>query len=628
MDLSGVFDDMLEYPLLDGTKFVDGTYAPAGGVMPVVGYEGDSLCGVVRTADVYLYSQSIKVSTTSDGRKILTPPDGSTQYQNGRWCYYSMYQGRMTTSTFYRVSFDLRLVNLAGVTLSNVTRSVLGWHNLSGALSINVNTATGATLGGVALPERIMTRDWVHVDLYIWNDGTTHSTLVIDGDLTQATDVSFTLPYSPNFAFAANALNSSDWPECPHVELGNPSIYILQRESVTPFVAGAAIGVTQSGTESATLSAAVTYADDPAAERTVSSATWVKCTSAGAVDYAPDAATYTADEECDLLYTVSTSCKVLRSGATALISRATDPYAEYAADLCGIHRVQPLEDFMQTAWSTGDSSRTITVTESGTYTVTVTNPGGSVTASVTVAVPTTETDYDRIFRGDPVPEGAWLFGQSNAYRTGIATVQSQYSASPRILALAGMYWDMLNPGSEIQTMLDDMLNPSTAKGYGLDVWGRIVGIKRATVPVSGEYLAFDPNPMSNPDGDSWNNAPFNPLTPQGLATDSVFRVYVMVKAMMNIGNGSLADINKYFSLMFPDSGIQVIHAGTMIIRVLDYDAVLTDAAIMALRSIDWVPAGVGWQVWQGEPDCFGFLGSGLKPFDQAPFIGDNVITQY
>ena len=616
MDLSGVFDDMLEYPLLDGSKFIDGTYAPAGGVMPVVGYEGDILCGVVRTADVYRYSQSIKVSTTSDGRKILTPPDGSTQYQNGRWCYYSMYQGRMTTSTFYRVSFDLRLVNLAGVTLSNVTRSVLGQHNLSGALSINVNTATGATLGGVALPERIMTGDWVHVDLYIWSDGSTHMSLVIDGDLTQATDVSFTLPSSPNFAFAANALNSSNWPECPHVELGNPSIYILQAAASTPFVSDTALSVTQSGTESATLGASVSYGGDPAAERYVASAGWTKCTSAGAVDYAPDAQTYTADEECDLLYTGTTTCKVIRSEETVVST--TVPF-------CGIHQVQPLEDFMQTSWSTGDSSRTITVTESGTYTVTVTNPGGSVTASVTVAVPTTETDYDRIFRGDPVPEGAWLFGQSNEYRTGIATVQSQYSASPRILALAGLYWDMLNPGGEIQTMLDDMLNPSTARGYGLDVWGRIVGIKRATVPVSGEYLAFDPDPMSNPDGDSWNNAPFNPLTPQGLATDTVFRVYVMVKAMMNIGNGSLADINKYFSLMFPDSGIQVIHAGTMIIRVLDYDAVLTDAAIMALRSIDWVPAGVGWQVWQGEPDCFGFLGSELQPFDQAPFISDSAL---
>lgn len=617
MDLSSTFDDMLEYLLLDGSKFVDGTYAPEGSVMPSVGYAGDSLCGVVRTDDMYLYSKSIKVSTTSDGRKILTPPDGSTQNQNGRWCYYSMYQRSMTTSIFYRVSFDLRLVNLAGVTLSNVTRAVLGHPNLGSPLNLVVNSATGATLGGVALPERIMSGDWVHVDLYIWSDGSTHQSLVIDGDLTQATNVSFMLPsYLPNFAFAVRALNSSNWPECPHVELGNPSIYLLRKAAGTPFVSDTALSVTQSGTESATLTASVSYGDDPAAERYVDSAGWTKCTSAGAVDYVPDDPAYTADEECDLLYTGTTTCEIIRSGETVVST--TVPF-------CGLHRVQPLEDFMQTSWSTGDSSRTITVTESGTYTVTVTNPGGSVTASVTVTVPTTETDYDRIFRGDPVPEGAWLFGQSNAYRTGIATVQSQYSASPRILALAGMYWDMLNPGSEIQTMLDDMLNPSTARGYGLDVWGRIVGIKRATVPVSGEYLAFDPDPMSNPDGDSWNNAPFNPLTPQGLATDSVFRVYVMVKAMMNIGNGSLADINKYFSLMFPDSGIQVIHAGTMIIRVLDYDAVLTDAAIMALRSIDWVPAGVGWQVWQGEPDCFGFLGSELQPFDQAPFISDSAL---
>lgn len=617
MDLSGIFDDMLEYLLLDGSKFVDGTYAPEGGNMPTVGYSGDRLCSVVRTGDIDSYSMSIKVSTTADGRKILTPPDGSSQYQNGCWCYYSMYQRSMTTSIFYRVAFDLRLVNLAGVTLSNVTRAVLGQPNLGDPLNIVVNSATGATLGGVALPERIMTGDWVHIDLYIWSDGSVHSSLVIDGDLTHATDVSFTLPYyPPNFAFAANALNSSNWPECPHVELGNPSIYLLRKAAGTPFVSDTALSVTQSGTESATLTASVSYGDDPAAERYVNSAGWTKCTSAGAVDYVPDVPTYTADEECDLLYTGSTTCKVIRSGETVV--SATVPF-------CGIHRVQPLEDFMQTSWSTGDSTRTIRVTESGTYTVTVTNPGGSVTASLTVTVPTTETDYDRIFRGDPVPEGAWLFGQSNVYRTGIATVQSQYSASPRILAIAGMYWDMLNPGSEIQTMLDDMLNPSTARGYGLDVWGRIVGIKRATVPVSGEYLAFDPDPMSNPDGDSWNNAPFNPLTPQGLATDAVFRVYVMVKAMMNIGNGSLADLNKYFSLMFPDSGIQVIHAGTMIIRVLDYDAVLTDAAIMALRSIDWVPAGVGWQVWQGEPDCFGFLGSELQPFDQAPFIADSAL---
>lgn len=619
MDLSSTFDDMLEYLLLDGSKFVDGTYAPAGGNMPTVGYSGDSLCGVVRTGDIYSYSKSIKVSTTSDGRKILTPPDGSTSYQNGRWCYYSMYQRSMTTSIFYRVSFDLRLVNLAGVTLSNVSRAVLGQPSLDWALSITVNTATGATLGGVALPERIMSGDWVHVDLYIWSDGSTHQSLVIDGDLTQATNVSFTLPYyPPNFAFAANALNSSDWPACPHVELGNPSIYLLRKAAGTPFVSDTALSVTQSGTESATLTASVSYGDDPAAERYVDSAGWTKCTSAGAVDYLDDPS-YTADEECDLLYTGTTTCEIIRSGETVVST--TVPF-------CGIHRVQPLEDFMQTSWSTGDSSRTITVTANGEYSVTVTNPGGSVTAAISITIPGLQS-FD-VFSGDPVPEGEWLPAdrQSSAYRAGRATVQSQYSASPRILFLAEYYWSMLDPTESINLLLKKMIDPVTAEGSGLDAWGRIVGIKRALVPTLGEYLAFDPHGLNNELGDSFNNAPWNPLLASGMAPDTVYRVYVFVKAMLNIGNGSLADLNRYFSLLYENSGITVLHVGTMVLRVMDFGGRLTSADMLALKSLDWVPLGVGWQLWQGEPDCFGFAGSGLKPFDQAPFIGDNVITQY
>ena len=618
MDLSGVFDDMLEYPLLDGSKFVDGTYTG----YPVITNSGGDTGGVVRSPGDYGSSNDLVVRTTADGRKILTPPDGALG-DNATWGYYSMYQDSLTRDLFYRISFDLRLVNPAGV---SSTRKVLFYS--SNQLNLSVSSSS-ASLGGVALPSRIMSGDWVHIDIYVWSDGTVHKSLVIDGDLENASDLSYTFYGSmPNLCFAACALNSSDWPACPHVELGNPSIYILQRESVTPFVAGAALSVTQSGTESATLSAAVAYADDPAAERTVSSATWVKCTSAGAVDYAPDAATYTADEECDLLYTVSTSCKVLRSGATALISRATDPYAEYAADLCGIHRVQPLEDFMRTSWSTGDSSRTITVTANGEYSVTVTNPAGSVTATISITIPGLQT-FD-VFSGDPVSEGEWMPAdrQSSAYRTGRATVQSQYSASPRILFLADYYWSMLDPTESINLMLKKMIDPVTAEGSGLDAWGRIVGIKRALVPTVGEYLAFDPAGLDNELGDSFNNAPWNPLLASGMAPDAVYRIYVFVKAMLNIGNGSLADLNRYFSLLYEDSGITVLHVGTMMLRVMDFGGRLTSADMLALKSLDWVPLGVGWQLWQGEPDCFGFAGSGLKPFDQAPFIGDNVITQY
>lgn len=270
-------------------------------------------------------------------------------------------------------------------------------------------------------------------------------------------------------------------------------------------------------------------------------------------------------------------------------------------------------------WSTGDTTVAITVTESGTYTVTVTNAAGSAEASYTVTFPG-PVEIFKVFRsGD----------HDASLRAGPVTVQSQYAASPRILALAAQYWQLLDPTPSADLMISKMIDPSTAEGYGLDVWGRIVGIKRALVPVGGDYLAFAPPAnVANPDGNSWNNAPFNPVNSAGYASDAIYRVYVYVKAMLNIGNGSLADLNRYFSLLFPDSGIKIIHSGTMIIRVLDFNARLTAADILALRTLDWVPLGVGWQLWQGTPDCFGFAGSELQPFDQAPFLSETALTIY
>lgn len=270
-------------------------------------------------------------------------------------------------------------------------------------------------------------------------------------------------------------------------------------------------------------------------------------------------------------------------------------------------------------WSTGDTTVAITVTESGTYTVTVTNAAGSAEASYTVTFPG-PVEIFKVFSS----------GQHDAsLRAGPVTVQSQYAASPRILALAAQFWQLLDPTPSADLMISKMIDPTTAEGYGLDVWGRIVGIKRALIPVSGDYLAFAPPAnVTNPDGDSWDNAPFNPVGSTGAAPDAVYRIYVFVKAMLNIGNGSQADLNRFFSLLYPDSGIKIIHSGTMIIRVLDFNARLTAADILALRTLDWVPLGVGWQLWQGEPDCFGFAGSELQPFDQAPFLPDNALTIY
>lgn len=313
-----------------------------------------------------------------------------------------------------------------------------------------------------------------------------------------------------------------------------------------------------------------------------------------------------------------------QDASLTLVAPETGLFVLQVTDDAGQYCWYPLEVlnpgvYAAIVWSTGDTAVAITVTASGTYTVTVTNAAGSAEASYTVTFPG-PVEIFKVFRsGD----------HDAALRAGPVTVQSQYAASPRILALAAQYWQLLDPTPSADLMISKMIDPSTAEGYGLDVWGRIVGIKRALVPVGGEYLAFAPPAnVANPDGNSWNNAPFNPVNASGYASDAIYRVYVYVKAMLNIGNGSLADLNRYFSLLFPDSGIKIIHSGTMIIRVLDFSARLTAADILALRTLDWVPLGVGWQLWQGEPDCFGFAGSELQPFDQAPFLPESALTIY
>lgn len=313
-----------------------------------------------------------------------------------------------------------------------------------------------------------------------------------------------------------------------------------------------------------------------------------------------------------------------QDASLTLVSPETGLFVLQVTDDAGQYCWYPLEVlnlgvYASLLWSTGDSTVAITVTASGTYTVTVTNAAGSAEASYTVTFPGPVEIFKVFGSGD----------HDASLRAGPVTVQSQYAASPRILALAAQYWDTLNPTSSFDLMIAKMIDPSTAEGYGLDVWGRIVGIKRALIPVASDYLAFAPPAnVTNPAGDSWDNAPFNPVNSAGYASDPIYRTYVYVKAMLNIGNGSLADLNRYFSLLYPDSGIKIIHSGTMIIRVLDFSVRLTAADILALRTLDWVPLGVGWQLWQGEPDCFGFAGSDLQPFDQAPFMAESALAIY
>lgn len=213
------------------------------------------------------------------------------------------------------------------------------------------------------------------------------------------------------------------------------------------------------------------------------------------------------------------------------------------------------------------------------------------------------------------------------------TIQSQYAASPRINALAKAFYQAISPQSDIQLFYDKCFNLATAEGWGLDVWGRIVGIERKLkgVYVVDEYFGFAPlTGVTNEQLNTFDNAPF--FSPQTSNTfylqDSSYRLLIQVKAMANISTGTLPELNRILKILLPDKNLMVLHVGTMKLRIVIQDELEPyQKELLTRGDLPPMPAGVGWETYELDPHTFGFLGSGLEPFDQGVFsLGEPVIN--
>lgn len=203
-----------------------------------------------------------------------------------------------------------------------------------------------------------------------------------------------------------------------------------------------------------------------------------------------------------------------------------------------------------------------------------------------------------------------------------ATVQSQYAASPHIRALVDSFWKSINPAADINEIYQNMVDPDTAVGFGLNVWGRIVAIERGYTALveNTKYLGFNPPAgVTNPRLNSLNNAPFYcPMDGKVSFADNAYRTYIFLKASINISTGTLANINEMLAFMFPKTKICCIHIDTMVLRLV-IQTKISAADKTALLQMPWLPAGVGLELYQVVTPTFGFNGSGLMPFNQGTF---------
>ena len=200
------------------------------------------------------------------------------------------------------------------------------------------------------------------------------------------------------------------------------------------------------------------------------------------------------------------------------------------------------------------------------------------------------------------------------------TILSQYSASPRILALAHGFALRLDPAPDIDTFFENVFDIETARGWGLDNWGRILGVPRGVQVATVDWFGYYGSGLQ-----PWNQAPwFNPqqATQNFPLTDEAYRKLLMYKAAANIGSADAATINRLLKQVFPNTFDHIVDNGDMSIRAV-FNDYLQPVEIGILNTYGALNkgAGVQWIYLSVNPnETFGFDDSGFQPFDQGVFI--------
>lgn len=135
------------------------------------------------------------------------------------------------------------------------------------------------------------------------------------------------------------------------------------------------------------------------------------------------------------------------------------------------------------------------------------------------------------------------------------TIISQYANSPIIDGMIEAFNAAADQTENIDNLYDMIWNIDTAVGYGLDVWGRIVGISRTLqIPGSVTYIGFEEA------GTSWTGFGQGGFYTGGgisnnfVLSDSDFRRLILAKAAGNISGGSIPSVNSILLTLFPNRG--------------------------------------------------------------------------
>lgn len=207
------------------------------------------------------------------------------------------------------------------------------------------------------------------------------------------------------------------------------------------------------------------------------------------------------------------------------------------------------------------------------------------------------------------------------------TIISQYGTAPTLNQLIQNMNGYIDPSADLDNFYNAVWNIETAIGFGLEILGKIVGVKRSLeVTASSETLGFKEAGDTN--YQPFGQAPlyFKPQTNTYLLSDTAYRTLILVKALANISNCTAPSYNQLLQNLFAGRGrCYVADLGFMQMQyVFEFYMYPYEVAILTQSGAMPRPAGVKVTVLQVDvAGTFGFSEAGIyQPFGHGTFGGD------
>ncbi len=183
------------------------------------------------------------------------------------------------------------------------------------------------------------------------------------------------------------------------------------------------------------------------------------------------------------------------------------------------------------------------------------------------------------------------------------TILSQYGQSPTIRELIANMNEYIDPATDFEEFYNYVWNVDTAVGFGLDIWGRIVGVSRlirltGVDPIVGFQTGNVPEDWTPMSYGRWARSGDGTGGQAYELNDTAYRTLILVKALANISATNARSLNTLLHLLFPGRGrVYVRDLGEMRMQfVFNFALTPVERAIVTQSGVLPHPAGVLYSV--------------------------------